>query len=42
MIEEYVPSDTHRDDFCERFREPRVQKLNDPKKPLQTIQFLFI
>ena len=32
MIEEYVPSDAHRDDFYERFMEPRVQQLNDPKK----------
>ena len=31
MIEEYVPSDTHRDDFYERFMEQRVQQLNDPK-----------
>ena len=31
MIEEYVPSDTHRNDFHERFMERRVQKLNDPK-----------
>ena len=30
MIEEYVPSDTHRDDFYKRFMERRVQKLNDP------------
>ena len=32
MIEEYVPSDTHRDDFYERFVERRVQQLNDPKE----------
>ena len=31
MIEEYVPSDTHRDEFYERFMERRVQQLNDPK-----------
>ena len=30
MIEEYVPSDTHRDNFYERFMERRVQQLNDP------------
>ena len=30
MIEEYVPSDTHRDDFYERFMERRVQKQNNP------------
>ena len=33
MIEEYVPSDTHRDDFYERFMERRVRQLNDPKEP---------
>ena len=32
MIEEYIPSDTHRDDFYERFMERRVQQLNDPKE----------
>ena len=32
MIEEYVPSDTHRDDFYERFMERGVQQLNDPKE----------
>ena len=32
MIEEYIPSDTHRDDFYERFLERRVQQLNDPKE----------
>ena len=32
MIEEYVPSDTHRDDFYERFKERRVQQLNNPKE----------
>ena len=32
MIEEYVPSDRHRDDFYERFMERRVQQLNDPKE----------
>ena len=31
MIEEYVPSDAHRDDFYERFMEQRVRQLNDPK-----------
>ena len=31
VIEEYVPSDTHRDDFYERFMERRVQQLIDPK-----------
>ena len=30
MIEEYVPSHTHRDNFYERFMERRVQKLNNP------------
>ena len=30
-IEEYVPSDTDRDDVYERFLERRVRKLNDPK-----------
>ena len=30
MIEEYVPSDTHRDEFYERFMKRRVQKLNNP------------
>ena len=30
MIEEYVPSDTHRDDFCEQVMERRVQKLKKP------------
>ena len=32
MIEELIPSDTHRDDFYERFMERRIQQLNDPKK----------
>ena len=32
MIEEYIPADTHRDDFYERFMERRVQQLNDPKQ----------
>ena len=32
MIEEYVPSDTHRDDFYERFMERRAQQLNNPKE----------
>ena len=32
MIEEYVPSDTHRDDSYERFKERRVQQLNNPKE----------
>ena len=32
MIEEYVPSDTHRDNFYERFMERRVQQLNNPKE----------
>ena len=32
MIEEYVPSGTHRDDFYERFMERRVQQLNVPKE----------
>ena len=32
MIEEYVPPDTHCDDFYERFMERRVQQLNDPKE----------
>ena len=32
MIEEYIPSDTHRDDFYKRFMERRVQQLNDPKE----------
>ena len=32
MIEEYVPSDTHRDDFYERFMERRVQQLNNPQE----------
>ena len=32
MIEEYDPSDTHRDDFYERFMERWVQMLNDPKE----------
>ena len=32
MIEEYVPSDAHHDDFYERFIERRVQQLNDPQE----------
>ena len=32
MIEEYVPSDTHRNNFYERFMERRVQQLNNPKQ----------
>ena len=32
MIEEYVLSDTHRDDVYEQFTERRVQQLNDPKE----------
>ena len=32
MIEEYVPSDTHRDDLYERFMERWVQQLIDPKE----------
>ena len=32
MIEKYVLSDTHRDDFYEQFMERRVQQLNDPKE----------
>ena len=32
MIDEYVPSDTHRDDFYERFMKRRLQQLNDPKE----------
>ena len=39
MIGKYVPSDAHGDDFYEQFMERRVPKLNNPKKPLQTIQF---
>ena len=32
MIEKYVPSDKHYDDFHQRFMERWVQKLNDPKQ----------
>ena len=32
MTKEFVPSDTHRDDFYERFMEQPVQKLKDPKE----------
>ena len=32
MIEEYISSDTHRDDIYERFMERRVQQLNDPEE----------
>ena len=32
MIEEYVPSDTHRDDCDEQVMERRVQQINDPKE----------
>ena len=35
MIEEYVPSDTHRDNFYERFMERRVQQLNNPQETAQ-------
>ena len=32
MIEEYVPSDIHRDDFYERFKKRRVHLLKDPQE----------
>ena len=32
MIEEYVPSDTHRDNCDEQVMERRVQQINDPKE----------
>ena len=32
MIEEYLPSDTHRYNFYEQFMERRVQQLNNPKE----------
>ena len=35
MIEEYVPSNTHRDNFYERFMERRVQQLNNPQETTQ-------
>ena len=41
MIEQYVPSDTHRDDFYERFMERRVQQLNDLKENATDDSILF-
>ena len=41
MIEEYVPSDTHRDDFYERFMERRVKQLNDSKETATDDSFPF-
>ena len=34
MIEEYVPHDQRHDDFCERFLEQRIGKLNSFTEPL--------
>ena len=33
MIEEYVPMDRPPDDFYERFKEQRFQKINNPAQP---------
>ena len=33
MIEEYVPTDRRHENFCGRFMEQRIQKLNNPKQP---------
>ena len=41
MIEEYFPSDTHRDDFYEQFMERRVQKLKDLKETAMNDSILF-
>ena len=32
MIEEYVPMDRRPDDFYERFKEQRIQEINNPKQ----------
>ena len=32
MIEDYVPTDGHHDDFHERFMEPRIQKMNNAEQ----------
>ena len=34
MIEEYVPHDQRHDDFCERFLEQKIGKLNSFAEPL--------
>ena len=39
-IEEHIPPDKSYDEFFERLTESMVQKLNDPKKLLQMVQFL--
>ena len=41
MIEDYIPSDTHRDDFFERFVERRVQQLINPKETATDDSFSF-
>ena len=41
MIEEYVPSDTSRDNFYERFLDRRVQQLNNPKETANDAPILF-
>ena len=41
MIEQYVRSDTHRDDFYERFMGQWVQKLNNPKENITDDSILF-